>query len=1477
MPLRFINQEIPAAANAVTALLTAQQNPSETVDQQTAHELRQQFSLAREEYNRQYDALRGSYEAIAQRRADLEAAHAAGETSRLPELEARLEESLLIREQQASSVRNAANEMNGCHVALVDGLGTAAAFSHLAPFTPIALLPVRLETRYVAKDALHYELRVRIFPDAIHLDSHQTLMSLVENQDGRAYWEKRLADGPEAETTRMAWHALCERHGESRVLWIAAALDPYGRGGRYQPGDGGPGAPPIPMLPVAPSGWIDPARMRALPDRWAIVGFRDQHRILLHWTKPVPPWLQVTPELGEPGSELEGGQDAKSLSAGIEWLTDFNVAEEVGMAARIPVSRTVARAMDRLLVFGISASHTATDATAELEELLAVHAATGLDFVPPGTATNNLESERTEFRSRRHDHAESHERLLTNNPNNPADGHGARLASRLGVDAAVFRHASHSRERLDAYIEALHNALWPATWGNVLTRQVEVNVTPATLDFVRMHFARHVRGLGLLPTLRLGPQPYGVLAVISLELWNSGSSGERSAAMRQTLAGPIPDPWEPPPEPPDVRRTLVNLLRSVRNYCRRAYGSIAYMPNNRNGQSEMMKALSMEPTSHVVRAQTITPVPGQVDQVTAAMTNWWQQALIALNTGPIDFSSAYGGARLGSRRSAQTINGFDTDRPLVSAQPDKSLPLAANYIAALAGLPNSQTVRDHGIAGAGEKSLLYMLLRSAYLELTDTGANTAAFAASLGVLQNLPVTTLELLTTEVVDVCTYRADAWVSSIANERLPSAGKVSVGGYGWSEGLEPPGEPVSANGTVQQDPDSAGFIHMPSAAQAKTAAVLYGGHLAHADQGSGETLSLNLSSDRVRAARWLIEGQRQGQSLSALLGYRFERQLIENNLAQHIPAVRAALPLPVGNTPANGTEVARGNVVDGLALHKHWDEGTLTTVLTPSVAAAIQAHVASLDDALDALSDLLVAEGVHQAINGNPTRAAAAFDALAEGEMLQDDPDVIATPATGQQVSHRVMVVLPGGARPTWPGDENRARAVAEPRLNRWAAMLLGAPSAIHWRAELYVRGVDGGVIRAIRRYTLADFDLCPLDLVYLAGEHAGEAPLTELIRLRLWQLGRDSQGGSLEDLRLHLERFDGLADNALSLEEALGLAWALKRLLAESRALEAGDLQAEHGGPASGPIEGPSLVELQGRASTARQIVDAVHDAYAANASLANWWRASVLTGPVDPLLPDGPPALLAALKRRAAEADAVTETDAGRAALARLAALLGKEFRVSPQVRAPNGTALQAAFSDSGSLLENDGTRPLRWLHDYARVRAGCEALDLLLMLARAFTRIMPVVVGQFPALPGQIWIGDRVGPHGVTPRLSIVAHTPFAVGATGDLAGLLVDRWSEVVPSPRSTTGVAFNYDEPKAQAPQAVLLAVPPDPARPWDFQLLEATLLETFELAKLRGMVAEELSDSELPAGGLEFYRPALHLSGNQRPDLETASVGA
>ena len=44
-------------------------------------------------------------------------------------------------------------------------------------------------------------------------------------------------------------------------------------------------------------------------------------------------------------------------------------------------------------------------------------------------------------------------------------------------------------------------------------------LTPETLAWARDHFIAHVRSGGPFPPLRCGRQPYGVLPVTSLDLW----------------------------------------------------------------------------------------------------------------------------------------------------------------------------------------------------------------------------------------------------------------------------------------------------------------------------------------------------------------------------------------------------------------------------------------------------------------------------------------------------------------------------------------------------------------------------------------------------------------------------------------------------------------------------------------------------------------------------------------------------------------------------------------------------------------------------------------------------------------------------------------------------------------------------------------------------------------------------------------------
>lgn len=55
--------------------------------------------------------------------------------------------------------------------------------------------------------------------------------------------------------------------------------------------------------------------------------------------------------------------------------------------------------------------------------------------------------------------------------------------------------------------------------------------------------------------------------------------------------------------------------------------------------------------------------------------------------------------------------------------------------------------------------------------------------------------------------------------------------------------------------------------------------------------------------------------------------------------------------------------------------------------------------------------------------------------------------------------------------------------------------------------------------------------------------------------------------------------------------------------------------------------------------------------------------------------------------------------------------------------------------------------------------------------------------------------------------------------------------------------GLSFRYDRPDAEPPQAILLAVPPDPTRPWTADVILQTVRETLDLAKLRAVDLRDL----------------------------------
>ncbi|MGH9892760.1 MAG: hypothetical protein ACREA0_12375, partial [bacterium] len=494
-------------------------------------------------------------------------------------------------------------------------------------------------------------------------------------------------------------------------------------------------------------------------------------------------------------------------------------------------------------------------------------------------------------------------------------------------------------------------------------------------------------------------------------------------------------------------------------------------------------------------------------------------------------------------------------------------------------------------------------------ELADLGK----FCKSLSYLRDQPATVLERLLVETLDLCSHRLDAWVTSYATKRLKELRQrhpkgVYIGGYGWVEDVRP--APYRLQGSSPRGEEgaavyvaegNAGFVHAPSLAQAATAAILRSGYLSHPVSEDGtHPFAIDLSSERIRLALWLLDGVRQGQPLGALLGYRFERGLHDQELDQYIAAFRKLAPLVANKIASEGgpaESLAARNVVDGLALHRRWKTSGLPwgsdglpTLSDTTDYPALKAKLEGLDQALDAVTDATIAESVYQVVQGNPVRAGAVLDAINRGEADPPELEVARTPRTGIGVTHRILVLFGDrpGAAPDWPTNAYQVRAQAEPRLNAWAAQLLGSPARVRCGAE-YLHAERDEVLGR-KEVSLSELELSPLDVLMAVGNE--EAQLSELEQRLAYYVMRTQPDHIPANPRLRL--IFGRAPvwtndaEAVSFAELIGVAGTARALITEARALEANDLSLPEETAAEIDTE-----ELDDRADTAGQALEEAH--------------------------------------------------------------------------------------------------------------------------------------------------------------------------------------------------------------------------------------------------------------------------------------------
>ena len=1455
---------------------------------------------------------------------------------------------------------------------------------------PLALLPVRLETRFFAQPDGSSELRVRVYPDKVHLDSHELELTPDERDWGVHYWQQDWLAGSDAAARSTAWDQLATRFGAERAAWIARSLAPTNAAQRPSaPQATLTVAPQFPAVAVVDDGqnaaWRRAAQARLLPDRWIAVGQSGGQPVLAASGRDVVRPLAVGPD--PKAAPTNATNEQLAIDPGMQWMVDFDAAEAAGMGLRLAIpAALLAAGLDSLVVFGSAAATSAADTATQLAQLLDAHHYTdGLQFLPLGTPTNNTADRRAGYNSDDPGHVRSFAAEVGSDPSTfDASANASRLGAALGLPddriAAGLAHVEHAGASHELDLRSMNSAIWQCGWGNFLVNMIGFDgtgLTPDHVSWARDHFVNHVRSAGPFAPLRCGHQPYGVLPVTSLDLWQPRAADAsvlvRDAALRTLLLSLRDQVWRSHladvprvgarHDPPDPDADLADVMRAdaqSNSYFARGVLGRHYLQHLRAFIGENLAANGFIAAQDAIASKLLAKlgIPWRPRLARAAYADMsWRVASPLIQNGEVSPWKMLEPNYIAALLALPTIDALMRARPDPTATDNatslleallrhallREIATAAAQIAASApGGDLALMLRDAElidlVTGAAPSTTWRRQLELTVAPVTgtqtirafiegQTSFDAPALAAlgdtrrSLAHLQGLDSETLQWLTQGTLDLSTHRLDAWITSFATKRLATMRAAApkglyAGGYGWVENLRPAPAaalvtpPAGEAAPLFANTVDGGFIHAPSLTHASAASLLRNSHLGAGNTAQpGGPFAIDLSSRRARLAAQLLDGVRQGQPLGALLGYRFERGLHELGLDRFVLALRNLAPLVAGKleqTDLPADSIASNNVVDGLVLQRKWTDtpNDVTAVLNQPTSAELSAVGKELDalgDAIDAVSDALTAETAYQMARGNTLRTAATLSAVATGDAPAPELEVLRTPRSGIALTHRLLLLFSGKAAATtgWAAASTSPRATAEPMLNAWAAKQLGDPRKVRCTVE---RCDASGAVGEMHAFKVSDLALAPLDVVYGVDATTGVAPpsgaATSDIEQRVLYQARamtNGFGAAPGVLRLQMARPADLAAAETTLADLLEQARAARGLLGNARGADAEDLNP----PSRAAAGAVDLTELETRTKKAEAALTAAVKAMntlvaKGAAATADALRAALpklgafgLASAI-PLLATGDDAATRAtlLAQAAALAkSAKTRLDQGTALRAvaaasdprarrrqleeRMRAVFGSAFVVLPRFdcTAVAAAELKSALAASTTTQGGDALAAHTWFARSARVRDPVAKLATCLRGAEVLATgdRLNLKVAQLPFVSGERWVGlpMATGQGVAAGKLSLVVQCPAtALDTTQPLAGLWVDEWTEVVPSATETTALTFQYNPPDACAPQCILLAVPPQPDQAWTVGSLYRVLLETLDLAKLRAVDAESLTDAAQ-------YLPGLYLAFNANDD--------
>ncbi|PPK73927.1 hypothetical protein B0F87_11338 [Methylobacter tundripaludum] len=838
------------------------------------------------------------------------------------------------------------------------------------PSLPLVLLPIRLETRYSMDGT---SLKIRIYPDEIHIDQLDRGLDSNELDAGKIYWASIWSESSES-SIDAAWQTLIKAVGRYRATYIVLALTPTNIPERSTSAS--------PVFPEVSGRLKRAAAAKLLPDNFTAIAFQggiSSRKTGASIKHELPVGL-----FADDGSALADVNGLKVVE-GSEWFADYDIAEKLGMAITLPLLQP-GKSVDQLFVVGVRRSVDPERTAVDFEDLLAAQRCTqGIAFVRQGTPTNNTETDRSEWQRRPEiRHPSVGEVTLA------AESNGNIFANALGISSHVIADLENATAFEQSLARSMNTALWGSSWGsfldkaNVVTAKGE-SLSSSTRETTRRFHRDFVRGRGPLPAFRIGSQPYGVLPVSSISnRWVSTAGDAYEDGLVQLLKR-LRQKWlscvvnVPQVSEGEIDKTLLELLgaspvstslrvRSVLSNEMALLGVSAGGASKPSLDAErlieelileelILNASLIHPSGSLSKDTRPLALPfvdeandsaniqaimaGQSPKITSVL-----QALIALSWSRATkevFDTSAGGKLHDVVNLAGSLSAKMKEDVLVLAdRADRTAPsiffdTAASISKVTAGTTIPALKQIQPIA-AYQTSFGQLALESStvasrsvlgtYATITwlEASGRLAELRTALTELvkafdSGMSLNERRILLAETLDIASHRLDAWITGVVERRrqaLRSAKPkgMTVGAYGWIHNLSP----------AEKRQDSGGYIAAPSLAHAATAGILRNAYLTHnADSTGSNAFAIDLTSARVRTAMHLLDGIREGQQLGALLGYRIERAIHEAHLDRLILSLRTIAPLKQGKLTDRNQNVelsaietlAAANVTDGIQL--------------------------------------------------------------------------------------------------------------------------------------------------------------------------------------------------------------------------------------------------------------------------------------------------------------------------------------------------------------------------------------------------------------------------------------------------------------------------------------------------------------------------------------------------------------------------------